>query len=384
MSTAERISSVPDRDVSAWSSLVAEPKEGPPDSFTLHAPLELIARLRLLDLVESDSVEDARDRLATLASTYSAAGASPGPAGNIKAADGAAARNALARAIADGDVELADAAASWLAERCDGPTIAALLADTVVPSLAGAAHASILLDQWRRSPRGALPGAPGLRSFSRELARNPGWRLTWFEDRPRTGVGTGDLIERLRRPRPAGDPGSAFVHPVMHLTESSGLASEVLADPLDGIEVGAATAQLLRVAAWSMLQDDPVSAPYGWSHCLTLPQAVLGLAPMCGDPGDATAIAATYVLGFRSLLGTREIDPGWAPDDTDRAVADIWHAPEDLVAPMVGRLATFAACHPDAHLAKYTVACLDASTADPAAGRLYLAAAAFLGAWWRQ
>ena len=51
---------------------------------------------------------------------------------------------------------------------------------------------------------------------------------------------------------------------------------------------------------------------------------------------------------------------------------------------MTARLATTAAVHPDAHLAKYTLACFDAAHADPPATRLYLAAAAFLGAWWAQ
>ncbi|MGH9024913.1 MAG: hypothetical protein ACRDWD_02175 [Acidimicrobiia bacterium] len=38
-----------------------------------------------------------------------------------------------------------------------------------------------------------------------------------------------------------------------------------------------------------------------------------------------------------------------------------------------------AALHPDAHVVKYTLACLDAATADPEQDRLCLAAAAYLG-----
>jgi hypothetical protein len=44
---------------------------------------------------------------------------------------------------------------------------------------------------------------------------------------------------------------------------------------------------------------------------------------------------------------------------------------------------TFGAVHPDAHVAKYTLACLDASAADPDAGSLFLAAAAHLHEVWR-
>ena len=43
-----------------------------------------------------------------------------------------------------------------------------------------------------------------------------------------------------------------------------------------------------------------------------------------------------------------------------------------------------AAAHEDAHLAKYTLACLQLTDADPAFAHGYLAAAAFLGAWWRR
>ena len=54
----------------------------------------------------------------------------------------------------------------------------------------------------------------------------------------------------------------------------------------------------------------------------------------------------------------------------------MWHAPDAELDDYVQRLVTFAAVHRDAHLAKYTLACLDATRDDPGAGRLYLAAAA--------
>jgi hypothetical protein len=41
-----------------------------------------------------------------------------------------------------------------------------------------------------------------------------------------------------------------------------------------------------------------------------------------------------------------------------------------------------AAIHADAHLVKYTTACLLAADRDPQEASLYLAAAAYLGAWW--
>ena len=54
------------------------------------------------------------------------------------------------------------------------------------------------------------------------------------------------------------------------------------------------------------------------------------------------------------------------------------------MAPLVDRFTRYAATHPDAHLAEYTLACLDAAADDPGASRLFLAAGAYLGSWWRQ
>jgi len=45
-------------------------------------------------------------------------------------------------------------------------------------------------------------------------------------------------------------------------------------------------------------------------------------------------------------------------------------------------LASAASAHHDAHVVKYTLACLDAADADPSHGRLHLAAAASLIGWW--
>jgi hypothetical protein len=64
------------------------------------------------------------------------------------------------------------------------------------------------------------------------------------------------------------------------------------------------------------------------------------------------------------------------------AAAAVWHAPDEQLAVIVTEVATAAAVHRDAHLVKYTLACLDAAAADPPRRRLYLAAAASLIGWW--
>jgi hypothetical protein len=160
------------------------------------------------------------------------------------------------------------------------------------------------------------------------------------------------------------------------------------------VDLADAGTAIVRVAAHSMLQDDPTYAPYGWSHCLTLPQAVLGLRSGSADPATATAIAATYVVAFRAAESSRNIDIDWRPRpssvaardaidaDPETAASGVYHASDEAIAAIGPELAARAGSHEDAHLAKYTLACFDAAAQDPPGQRLYLAAAAYLRAWW--
>jgi hypothetical protein len=142
-----------------------------------------------------------------------------------------------------------------------------------------------------------------------------------------------------------------------------------------------------------MLLEPPDHAPYGWSHCLTMPQAVLGLTGCFTEPSDALAVAATYVVGFRAALAQRPLEPA-VPIDPGVTLAEAiaagptiaagaaWHAPSSSDRDIITILATNAATAHDAHLVKYTLACLDAAADDPPNRRLFLAAAASLAGWW--
>ncbi|MEZ5227782.1 MAG: hypothetical protein R2710_14245 [Acidimicrobiales bacterium] len=70
--------------------------------------------------------------------------------------------------------------------------------------------------------------------------------------------------------------------------------------------------------------------------------------------------------------------------DPSTAAAAAWHATSEQEVSITQELIDNAAPHHDAHLAKYTLACLDARANDPANGRLFLAAATYLAAWWHQ
>jgi hypothetical protein len=384
----------------ATAAALSLPRDKAADSFVLHAPLELLARVGLLSLVEPGGRDAARARIEELGEQFTAWGAAAQPPRRAATHDNAQdAVRALGDAISAGELEDVDATASWLASRLDARELAGALADPVLPLLSAAAHGSIFLYHLPRVAPRSRTASLMLRGLVREMARYPGWDLSWFRALPshpsRDEALGGTLARRLARPASPGDPGSDFVYPVMSLTEQSGLAHDVLADIICGLPVEEARRVLLRVAAHSMLQDDPSHAPYGWSHCLTMPQATLGIAHACSRPSHAVAVAATYVLGFRSVLGRTALALDWAPDEPSgsdpigaldgtpaEAAAAGWHADPATRAAVVARLATRAAAHHDAHLAKYTLACFDAAHADPDATPLYLAAAAYLGAWW--
>jgi hypothetical protein len=192
-----------------------------------------------------------------------------------------------------------------------------------------------------------------------------------------------------------GLPGTDFVFPTVHQVDAGGQARAVVEHRLPA-DPEIASAEIHRVAALSMLQDDPTYAAYGWSHCLTLSQAAIGIRHWVADPVAAAAIAATYVVAFRAAEGARTIDVDWQPEPTNVAPRDAlaaapataasaaFHASPAELDALVPELAARAGSHDDAHLAKYTLACFDAAAADPTRRRLFLAAAAYLGAWWAQ
>ncbi|HET6951348.1 MAG TPA: hypothetical protein VFI47_13285 [Acidimicrobiales bacterium] len=335
---------------------LARPKDAPADSFVLHAALELLARAGLLPHVRVGEREAARARLRALAASYDAAGdpvEDPRPA--------APDPERLVAALVAGDLDEVDAQAVAVARVATPGEVRRLLAAPTLASLGAAAHGSILLHLLVRTaaPLGLPLGL--LRQALREMARYPTWHLRWFED-PQEPAVTAALGEALLDVPHLGLPGSDFIFPIMSQAEESGIAPRLLG----GITTTPARAErdLARVAAWSMLQEPDEHVAYGWTHCLTMPQGAVRLADVADH---AVQVAATYVVGFRAAEGTVALDPTAGVDPA----AD----PADL--------ASYAAAHEDAHLAKYTLACFDAAAQDPEMRHLYLAAATRLAAWWR-
>lgn len=395
--------------VQAVAAAVRVPRVDPADSFVLHAPLELVARAALLPHVAPASRERARRRIVDVAVELDAFGPAVSDAAppELPSVEVAAAR--LADAIDRGELDDVDAAAHWLGTVASGAELRDLLAATMVPRLSAAAHGSIFLYQLPRiAPRREIT-AQLLRPLARELARQPDWRIHWIDglDRPPTASAPDaatdrppSMFEALAATPRGAPPASTFIHPLMSRVDHSGLAEAQLAptvaaarDPGTRRRAGH---EIMRAAAWSMVLEPDDHAAYGWSHCLTLPQAVLGIADASGDPAAALAVAATYVVGFRSALAREPLRTDLEPDDPGIPMAEAldagpvtasaaaWHLDANAQAALIGELVTRASVQRDAHLVKYTLASLDAAADDPTHRRLYLAAASSLVAWWSE
>jgi hypothetical protein len=396
------------REIAGWShqqligaatAVISVPKAEPANSFVLHAPLELLARAALLAYLAPDALPRARERIAWLAATYEAAGSPVDAPEPLAVESPAQAAAALVAAIGHGDLAAVDRYAAAFGKVATPSVARRYVLGAAAPSLAAAGHASILFN--------LLPHGDGratlLRGPSRELARHPDWQLDWFASSPAAPsqpARPDAVLDALLDVPMLGAPGSDFIYPIMAQVQDGGLAEKLLGAAItSATDFDRAAQHVTRVAAWSMLQEPSTYAPYGWTHCLTMPQAVLAGAGAGLDDRVALAIAATHVAGFRAALGSVALVPDalapTSPDDAAAgswrealggdpvtAAAAVWHANAAEVDDIARELARRASHHHDAHFVKYTLACFEARAADPAYERTYLAAAASLAAFW--
>ncbi len=391
-----RLEARSDAELVAWAAAaVSAPRRDPADSFVLHAPLELLARTALLPFVTPDRRALARLRLVALVDAYETWAPAPlAAAATGRSPDPVAAAAALAASLKTGDLDAADAAALGVAALTEPADVFRLVGAAVLPNLAAAGHASIFLELLPRvAPRGEATPAL-LRPLARELARNPGLAIEWVEDRPAQGGSVEALAGALGAVPALGVPGSTFIFPLMHQVDTAGTARDLIGAAAAGLTARAARPVLLRHAARAMLLADPAHAPYGWSHCLTMPQGALAIARRSGAEQLAVDVAATYVVGFLAALATGPVpdavtlpDPGGSLPDAiaagrESAAGWVLAQPAAARASAWTEVISRAAGHHDAHLVKYTLACRDETARDPDAGPLYLAAAASLLAFW--
>jgi hypothetical protein len=393
-----KLARLSDRELAdAVGDVVSDPlaTEATVTSFALHAPLELLARASLLSFVAPHARRVARLRIVAVAARYEQAGARLARPDEIEEASPEVLAEELGLAISRGDLAAVDAFSGALGARCSPERIRRILAADVLDRLGAAGHANIYFDLVRAAP---LANAGRLfRPLARELAKSPERRMAIpavIDSSPeRRGSSFAAVISKAPL---LGAPSDSGIAPLVEHAEHAGLVADLLAEigPELDARPGELAQELLRVAASMMLQGPPEHAPYGWTHCLTLSQAALASAGDGAPPAQAIATAATYVAAFWSALAERPFNPGapsdsWLlrPDaltgDLGQSMSEVRGLDEPDATRITRDLASRAAIANDAHHVKYTLACLRAAEADPAARSTFLAAATCLADWWR-
>jgi len=389
--------------------IVARPPARGLTSFTLHAPLELMARYGLMRLVDPSDRELARLQMVASAAVYDhQVDLLPAPARVYSFPDASAAAGELANTFTSGDAEGMEALVLSVALQFGTKSLVNLLTPLALPTLTGASHSHIGL--WlllRHAEPTGVENAPLLRAAARALAADPTAQMRSFQSMSIEGTQRlktppeqvrKEILDMLANPA-KGTLGGQSIRELVEAGERTGNVDTLFGDfihhDLSHPQIDAAFRAVLQVSAHSMLQHDLEQAKFGWSHCLTLPQSALGLSSMTTDRKLSLAAALVWIMAYRSVLSDRALDLGWHPQrikdasllealqtSPAAAASRVWHAPDGELAVIRRILATEASIRNDIHLVKYTRACLDMGTFDPEHVRLYLAAAAHLCAVW--
>jgi hypothetical protein len=401
------------------AEIIGQPK-GKPDSFELHAPLELMARYRLLPLVSPAERKLARLQiLATTALYQSRSSSIPTPRQLPHLHNWEDARERLERTLVDGDVELADSICVAIAHQFGSRLLIDVLAPKSIWTLALACHTHIglmfmmllqgdlvptSLHMLREIVRGLAADPNAVIEISRKES-NASRSSDYSVDADSAVVKT--LVEKFSRIPRIERPKEKKLRAVIEAGEKANLLEDIhnQVPSLGTPELANRVFQIcMRTAAYSMLQDNwedergitqnPIDVKYGWTHCLTLPQACWALAPLLPSVPNPSLAACTWVLGFRSTIGSIDLDlnaelpriEGNFQEALMSSPADAasiaWHADTAQRLAIRTELATQAAIRNDAHLVKYVRACLDLSSFDRDYSHLYEAAAAYLCSLW--
>jgi hypothetical protein len=389
--------------------IVARPPVRGLTSFTLHAPLELMARYGLMRLVEPSDRELARLQMVASAAAYGhQVDLMPAPTRVYTFPDANTAAAELASTFTSGDADGMEAMVLSIALQFGTKSLLNLLTPLALPTLTGASHSHIGL--WlllRHAEPAGVEDASLLRAAARALAADPTGQMKSFQGMSIEGTQhlktppeqvCQEILDKLADPA-KGTLGGQSIRELVEAGEKTGNVDTLFGDfirhDLSQPQIDAAFRAVLRVSAHSMLQDDLQQAKFGWSHCLNLPQSAFGLSSVTTNRKLALAAALVWIAAYRSVLSDRALDLGWQPQPIKdasvlealqtspaAAASRVWHAPDGELSAIRRILATEASIRNDIHLVKYTRACLDMGGFDPEHVRLYLAAAAHLCAVW--
>ncbi len=362
----ELLDRIGDSELSAFAFEALAVPRTVENSYTLHAPLELAARLDLLDDMPERLRDLSRLRILGLARGFLATGEPVPPPPPLECGSVEECLERLVAAVSGADPEGADAAAVRLAAELTAGELAEVAAGELVTTMGAAGHAPILLASYRRRPDSDLRpfrGTARRLALGDDVAVMPRWVSPTGRDR-------GSVEEFTAALGGMTSPGTApwGIFGWVSAAGESGAMAGVPELPDDEIEEGFRA--LFRVAAASMLTDDPEVAPYGWSHGLTIPVGIREVLDLHDRRREALDVATLVVAGVRHAHGKVDV--------SGAAVASGHDGPRIDEAELVG-----AACIGfDGHLVKYVQACRTAAALDPGYRDLYVRAADHLVRWW--
>lgn len=390
-------------------AIVARPPVRNLTSFTLHAPLEVMARYGLMRLVDPSDRELARLQMVASAAVYGhQVDLMPDPARVYSFPDTNTAAAELASTLTSGDADGMEAMILSIALQFGTKSLLNLLTPLALPTLTGASHSHIGL--WlllRHAEPAGAEDASLLRAAARALAADPTGQMQSFQGMSIEGSQhlktppeqvCEEILDKLADPA-KGTLGGQSIRELVEAGEKTGnvdtLFGHFIRHDLSQPQIDAAFRAVLRVSAHNMLQDDLEQAKFGWSHSLNLPQSAFGLSSVTTNRKLALAAALVWIVAYRSVLSDRGLDLRWHPQPIKdasvleslqtspaAAASRVLHAPDGELSAIRRILATEASIRNDIHLVKYTRACLDMGAFDPEHVRLYLAAAAHLCAVW--
>jgi hypothetical protein len=373
------------------------------DSFSVHAPLELLARFILLERVDYSARELARQQIVGLVAWYTNRYQRM-PIRAVNAGEPVTSPLDMAlRAVRTQDGQIANDAASLIVEHSTVDDVLRGLSDEFTTRLDVSAHSHIFLRLLREFDlHYPKRGLPLVRNFLVYLTRTAPVRQSWplaaRDLTPRTPEASvltcEEFITRMLNPPRTPRPAAGGIRAIVQAVEATTALSVIDMDDLRrdaAARTMAAMRAACRIGPMSMLAESADHAKYGWTHCLTLPEAIWGLDGVLAQQGVAAAAAVAFAIAYRSTIGARELTVGSVAGEPLSAEQDRAEAAYEFIdrlhqdeAAAVRGLVSGACVRSDCHLVKYTLSALAAAARDGDARELYLSSAASLLALWQR
>jgi hypothetical protein len=360
------------------------------DSFAMHAPLELMARMRIDSACQSAWSEATRGVARLQAVATALAYREQGLLASQTDAPGHAGHGiqSMQAAIDAGDVQGAQAAAKQVALSHFPLDVIKALAPDWSLRLACGAHAALFLSHLAHVveavPSLAAQALQALPLYAGELARAPMHRVPAERLQANAPTRPGSAPEAPGALRTALLALRGSIQAIVQQALDAGMARDLMplipqAQALESSESLwlACMAAVCEVPLRSMLEDAPAKAKYGWTHALTLPMAAWHLASLGAlERHQALAMATLQVAAFRAVIGSGALPA--------KAMAPALSGGEPVMDETFEGLFAQACTRPDAHLVKYVLACQDLGQMAPSLEGLGCLAAKHLTAIWVQ